>query len=285
MSGEADKLRDARDAQTILQCGWRQGSVFDPHITDQIALPFALAADEVLMICTQSCSVVSTRFNVDPNVEVMAVKPIKHFNTRAPEATGKNRRKLHVALLQPSEAIKALECDINRRGNIPRKTLLGLQLHPGFAIGEVGATQVAAWVSGNYNRIALPNLLVERMGMRLRPTLERCLGEPKADGSGPVHQSISYIYIDWQPRDENAPIYHLNLLFIGEDRAAVDQLDEALQTALEPFFDPNSTDGITLHICDCKLASATFLTDLNGYVRLSEWDYLSNLADTVDGPL
>ncbi len=183
MSGQVEQTQDVQDAQSILQCGWRQGSVFDPRTNTELSLPFGLDATELLMICTQSCSVVSERFKTDPYVEIMAVKPLKRFNNRALEAIGKNRRKLHVQLEDPNSDVVALECDINRRTHISRKLLLGLQLNRVLAIGETGASQVAAWISGNYNRIALPHALVDRMRARLLLELERCLGEKKADGT------------------------------------------------------------------------------------------------------
>src|SRR5579863_3026144 len=116
------KEQNEFDALQINNAGWRQGSVF---VLTDLELPFELDSNrEYLIVATQSCSVVSPRFETDPFVEAMAARKLSKFNERAFEAIGKNQRKLHLKLTTPCRGCSALECDINRRVFFERKKLL-----------------------------------------------------------------------------------------------------------------------------------------------------------------
>lgn len=70
------------DAAKIHRLGWQQGSIFQPHSIN-LVLPneFSFDSDmERLVICSQSCSVVSPRFKADPNVEAIAARLIADIN-------------------------------------------------------------------------------------------------------------------------------------------------------------------------------------------------------------
>lgn len=276
------KEQEAADAAKICDAGWRQGAVLDPR-TAGIALPerIKLSEEEYLIICTQSCSVVSSRFSVDPEIELMAVKPLQKFKDRAPEATGRNVRKLHVPLLRPGTMV-ALECDLNRRFQYERTALLNCKLLEQFEIGEQGAAKLAAWLGRSYTRIALPNKLVECMRAALLKQLEQALATPYGEVADPVHYQVPYIYLKWDPTTEDAEFYTLNFLFICDEYGAAGVLEEALQVAFKDFTSGAMKDGIVVENVACQVASETFLTDLDGFDRFSEWDYLSNLADVGD---
>lgn len=276
------KEQEAADAAKICDAGWRQGAVLDPR-TAGIAVPerIKLSEEEYLIICTQSCSVVSSRFSVDPEIELMVVKPLKKFKDRAPEATGKNVRKLHVSLLRP-ETMVALECDLNRRFQYKRTALLECKPLEQFDVGEEGAAKLAAWLGRSYTRIALPNKLVDCMRVALLKQLEHALATPYGEEADPVHYQVPYIYLKWDPATEDAEFYTLNFLFICNEYGAAGVLEEALQIAFKDFTGDVTKDSIVLENFACQVASETFLTDLDGFDRFSEWDYLSNLADAGD---
>lgn len=276
------KEQEAADAAKICDAGWRQGVVLDPRATG-IAVPdrIKLSEDEYLIICTQSCSVVSPRFSVDPDIELMVVKPLKKYKDRAPEATGKNARKLHVPLLNPGEIV-ALECDLNRRFDYDRTTLLKSEILHQFEIGEAGSAKLAVWLGRSYTRIALPNKLVDCMRVALLKQLEQALETPYGKEADPVHHQVPYVYLKWDPVAEGAQSYTLDFLFICDEYAAAGVLEEALQVAFAGFVGGVAKDGIILQSFACQAASETFLTDLDGFERFSEWDYLSNLVDVGD---
>jgi len=166
---------DIAFAKTILDKGWRQGAIFDPcGIVENIQL----TDSELLVLCTQSCTVVSSRFATDPIVEAMVVKLLPKYNPRAFEATGKNQRKLHIEVIGSSE-FKCIECDINRRFFLDRHHLLNINPLEEFEIGVEGSTKLAGWLGRSYTRIALPNLLA-------RMLLENHAPWVKIDLNGPL---------------------------------------------------------------------------------------------------
>ena len=80
-------------AEALLLAGWRQGALFAPN--DKIPFPPATDGDgNILIVLTQSCTVVSERLNSDPVVEVATAKLLKNFNAKDQAATGKSFRKL-----------------------------------------------------------------------------------------------------------------------------------------------------------------------------------------------
>lgn len=274
--------QEAAEAEAICAAGWRQGSVVDPR-RGAFPLPdeFALDEGDFLIVCTQSCSVVSPRFASDPLVELMVAKPIERFNRKAPEATGKNQRRLHLLLPRGSGAV-ALECDINKRFFCDRKELVTLVPLADLYVGEVGAAMLATWMGRAYTRIALPNQLVDRLRIRILPALERSLSAPYGPIADPVHFEVPYIYLRWEPRADSAEVYAISLQLICTEAGASEVLEEALESALAPFENLAVHEGIRISAWTSKLASETFLTDLDGYERFSEWDYLSNLVDSAD---
>jgi hypothetical protein len=124
---------DIACAKAILDKGWRQGAIFDPR---GIIQDIQLTNGELFILCTQSCTVVSSRFATDPIVEAMVVKLLPKYNPRAFEATGKNQRKLHIEVIGSSE-FKCIECDINRRFFFDRHLLLKINPLHEFEIGKV----------------------------------------------------------------------------------------------------------------------------------------------------
>lgn len=102
------------DAKKIKNLGWRQGSIFLLNKTIIEKLIFDFAEQDLFIIASQSCSVVSSRFEVDPLVEAMAIRKLEKFNQRSHEATGKNQRKLHLKLMSFNH-YQAVECDLNKR--------------------------------------------------------------------------------------------------------------------------------------------------------------------------
>ena len=73
----------------------------------------------------------------------------------------------------------------------------------------------------------------------------------------------------------------MNILFLCSDRNAGHLLDTLLEVKLKPFTEENGCDGIKLTYAN-TVRSETFISQLDGYKRLSEWDYLSNLGDIAE---
>lgn len=270
-------------AKTILDKGWRQGSIFDPRgIVDSIQL----TDGELLVLCTQSCTVVSSRFTTDPIVEAMVIKPLSKYNPRAFEATGKNQRKLHLEVIGSSQ-FKCIECDINQRFFFDRRHLLNIDPLEEFAIDVEGSTKLAGWLGRSYTRIALPNLLVERVKPELLTLILKCLDEKQTHGQNkgsPIHESVSFIYLDWQPRADIADLFELKFIFLCSDAQTEEILEKRLLENLESYQVGEGKHGIRISSVMCRTPNTTFLTDLNGYERYSEWDFLSELGEIAYAP-
>lgn len=271
------------DAKIIIDKGWRQGSIFHP---DNVLQEVKLAEGELLIICTQSCTVVSQRYTTDPIVEAMVVKTFVKYNSKSFEATGKNQRKLHLEVAADTE-IKCIECDINRRFFFDRKHLLSINPMQEIEIGTRGVNKLAGWLGRSYTRIALPDLLVERLKPEIFPFILKCISEKQVGGQkkgAPIHESVSFAYIDWQPRSNFADIFELRLIFICDDTATEAALESQLIEILELNQRLEGKNGIRIADVICRTPDTTFLSDLNGFERFSEWDFLSELASIAYAP-
>jgi hypothetical protein len=270
-------------AKAILDKGWRQGAIFDPR---GIVGNIQLTDGEFLVLCTQSCTVVSSRFATDPIVEAMGVKLLPKYNPRAFEATGKNQRKLHIEVIGSSQ-FKCIECDINRRFFFDRHHLLNINPLQELEIGVEGSTKLAGWLARSYTRIALPNLLVERVKPELLTLILKCLDEKQTNGQNkgsPIHESVSFIYLDWQPRHDVTDLFELKFIFLCSDAQTEEMLENSLLEKLEPYQAQEGKHGVKISSIICRTPNTTFITDLNGYERYSEWDFLSELGEIAQAP-
>jgi hypothetical protein len=278
MHGDEDSPFGENETQRILEVGWRQGSVFRPPVG--LALPVPCDREnELLVVCTQSCTVVSRDLARDPNIEFIVAKPTWHYKANSPEATGKNLRCFHLPVSGLANA-SALECDINRRFFEPRELCLKHPPEADLAVSEDAARNLAGWISLYYTRVALPNELVIR-AKGLFDTIKSALKKNTQSGER-LSESIDKIFVNWSPDIElQGGLYHLDILFLCADDDADMRLNTLLETKLQPFTEEGGHDGIKLTYAN-KVRSQTFLSELEGYKRLSEWDYLSNLGDVAE---
>lgn len=277
-------------ARQISFDGWRQGSVFDPRgVLNKISVAeneISLSNNEFLIICTQSCALVSRRFEADPYAEAMIVKLIDDYNPRSQEATGKNQRKLQIRLLDHPK-FKCIECDINKRFMFNRKRLL--EMHPSKELNleENAGDKFAGWYGRSITRTALPDLLVERMG-GLSKIIKKCLEKKFYDDQGilsPIHESVIYQYIDWQPRKETPiDLFTLRFFFLCANPETEENLDREFTEKLSSYQSVAGKDGLKIIEITCKTDDSTFIRDLYQYVYLSDLDYLSDLGEICKAP-
>jgi hypothetical protein len=255
-------------AEALLRAGWRQGAIFAPN--DKIPLPPATGDnDNILIVLTQSCTVVSERLNSDPVVEVATAKLLKKFNAKDQAATGKSFRKLILPLQQGGE-YDAVEIDINSRRLYQRDLLLDFA-PTGPQISEPDARKIGGWMARYFSRVALPNALVEKLK---GTTFELIKSVLKTEEEGePLHMNTKSIYIGWDPDDEVGP-YQVRIMIVCADQ----KVTEAVDRLLIEVGGSVVLDGATVYI-DVSSADATFLADLDGLVRLTEWDYLTDLGE------
>jgi hypothetical protein len=267
------------EAQRIHSAGWRQGSIFRPPAEFSVPLEFDRDC-EMLVVCTQSCTVVSKRIGADPYIEFLVAKPAKKYNPRSDEATGKNLRRFHLPILDIHNT-EALACDINRRFFVDRRVCLVHSPDTRAKVSEKSARDLAGWISRYYTRIALPDELVRRAKKGLFAHIQNAL-ERKSPSGEKLSNGIDRIYISWSPESElqDGP-YSVHILFLCADANAEIQLNSLLDVPLDPFTQDGGHDGIKLEY-EIKFKTETFVSELDGYKRLTEWDYLSNLGDNAE---
>lgn len=260
------------EARRLLAAGWRQGSVFRPneHVPPREGDP----ENAVFVVVSQSCTVVSQRWDKDPFVEIaVAVPSDTPFDKqkRSPQAVGKDFR----SLLLPTACGEAdcLIVDVYSRFFIPRHLLLNFV--PDVAVGDTAtARRVANWMGRHFMRAALPNLLVELITDPVLKPLEKHL---KAKfGDGPVHEGVVAIWVKWVPDDEEGP-YRIEFLFACEDENAAANLDQLLT---ETFGTEDvvklDTEAVVVEM-RVMSADATTLADVEGHERLSIFDHFTSL--------
>jgi hypothetical protein len=148
---------------------------------------------------------------------------------------------------------------------------------------EEGVRNLAGWIARYYTRIALPNKLVARAKAKngLFEIIQKALHTKNSNGEE-VSTAVDKIGIHWSPdSDLQDDFYQVAILFLCTDADADDQLHSLLIDPLSPFTHDDGHDGIKL-VYDTTIRSTTFISAFDGYKRLTEWDYLSNLADVAE---
>lgn len=232
---------------------------------------------DILLVLTQACSVVSKPLKRDPVMELIVGTKLAKFKPKAPETRGGNARKFHVELGADGERA-AYELDIYQRHFIPR--ILFVDFAPnGPACSEDDATRVGNWVGRFYTRTAFPNALVE--GLRaedFQKRLETALSGEAKNGET-MHEQVRAIYGAWSPNDETGP-YDLDLHIAVTSIDAVDELNEVLKKAFGIAYPGDkltvSCVGVTIHVLE---ASTLTLDSVEELRRITDWDLLSGLKE------
>jgi hypothetical protein len=267
---------DDETAKKINNAGWRQGSIFTPINVLLVPIEFD-STNESLIVIIHSCIVVSRSFERDRVVEAMVCKKLPKINLKSPEATGKNQRILHLGIDWEEEVI-CIAYDINRRFFLDRKLLLDLTVQR--TLSKDNTKKLATWVSRYYNRIALPDDLVNKMKFTFLPTVKKYI-EEKINGR-PLNEEIDNIYF-YSKTSENEIALEIQFIFICTTQNTADYLDLLLKEKLNSFLKISGKDGIYISFLDCKSKDQIFVSDLDSYDRFSDWDHLSNLEDMPIG--
>lgn len=278
---------DIAAATSLLDAGWRQGVALRPPAS--LSLPVSSRFDrdsDFLVVCTQSCCLLSASFDADPFVEVVEARPLVSLNPRSPEATGKNVRRFHLPVVG-LPGVAALECDINRRLVFGRRQLLTCALGSAPKVAPDDARRFAGWLARYYGRAALPNELVRRARADGAPfaVIEAALrsmlgGRRVSDG---VHSIFLSATPDTELQPDGGAHYTVRLRILCHDQETQEHLDRLLLAAFAGHAGGKVVGGIALDF-GVDLTSEVTVADLQGYERFSDLDYLSGL-DEVRGAI
>jgi hypothetical protein len=265
-------------ADVLLNVGWRQGQIFE----SSAEVGETEAQGAYWIVCTQSCTVVSPCLIRDPFVEIVEGQRVAKYVPKCAEARGKNVRKFHLPV--DGAEFQALEININSRRFVRRELLLGVT-PAGFTVAEESRRNFAGWIARYYTRIALPNELVRRLNITILGRLEPFL-KGRLDDSSPAarHQEIASMWIKFEPDSELASesAYGVELMMLCDDQNTAELIEKAL---LEHVFENHNLniDGIDLSF-EVKSKTESFISDLDGWHRFTEWDYFSGMGEATAIP-
>ena len=265
------------EAERLLASGWLQGAMFASN--DIVGVPEGIETGTLLVVLTQSCTVVSSSLSRDPLVEIAVVTPEgKPYKATTQEATGKVFRKLSVPLGDGEKPESGI-VDINRRHFVPRERFL--QFEPdGPDVKALIAKPLGGWVGRYYTRAALPNLLnTELAKIKFSDTMEKVL-KAKPNGSEETHhQLMTVIFGKWSPDNEIGP-YTLDLAFILRQGPNAEDFSDALREVFGdvPIEVTAGTVKVNIDILD---AESVFLNQFEKWHRITQWDHFSALSEEL----
>ena len=273
---------DDKLAHELLVSGWRQASILtDIGDTELRVRQGYDPATEYLVVCTQSCGLVSPNFTANPDVELMVATRVPKLRPKSSEAKGKNVREFHLPT-SGIEGAQALRCNINRRCWIERRMLEGRR-PTNVGVSRQDARRFAGWLSRYYGRASLPSLLVEIAFKETAPfsVMAEILSETVVDTSAPAGDGIEAIYISCVPDDEldgKPGHYDVKMRFLCIDPATQEHVDRALLERLEQYNAGAVVDRLKFSFV-VELTSQTTVADLSGFERFSEWDHFTGLDE------
>lgn len=254
-------------AKQIRKLGWRQGSVASDSLRLTIpGLPSTTTADDLLVILTHDCDLVSDDFDAEPSVDVLIARRIPNSARDGNLFHGRNPRRLQLESGGALYDIRAKE-----RLTIDRVLLASHAPDASRKLPDSIRGLLARWTAKRYERAALPDAFNERTA-RAREKIRKRL---KKDGDLVTAIFLSLRSEAELPEDDP---YEVIVSVVAESRRASDQVDghrlrlvtDAIEEAL------SSADGI--QVADCRLVpdDEFTLADMKRSIEWDVWDDLSN---------
>ncbi|RUM16845.1 hypothetical protein EFD56_21240 [Rhizobium phaseoli] len=262
------------EGEHLLASGWLQGAIFKSN--DVVGVPEGIEAGTLLVVLTQSCTVVSSSLDRDPLVEVAVVTAEgKEYKPKSQEATGKVFRKLSIPLGHGENPESGI-IDINRRCFIPRARFLGIK-PDGPEVSSKTAKAIGGWVGRYYTRVALPNLLVAKVeDIKFTDAIKKLL-ERKPDGREETfHELMTVIFGKWKPDDEAGP-YVFEITFVCSEGPLADDFLEVLEKRFQKKAPIVIEADLVRIVIKAQAAEEVYLNQFNDWNRLTQWDHFSAL--------
>lgn len=262
--------------ETIFRLGWRQGSFFPIESLQWPEKDLGSRNDALAIICSQSCDVVSNNLKKTPYVEVIIAHPLKQkYKPKAQEAIGKDQKRLFLKV-EGIEGVEALEVCINHRFEMPRESLVNAHPPDTIKLAQGEARKLMNWLARRYLRVALPNALVALLKLHIFPNLEKWL-ESQLSSGVIINSEVDTIYVTWSP-DNESENYRFDIRILTDNEDVQKDFDLKLRPNLKHLMEKNET-GLEIKVCECQLKEETYLSDIKGYRRFSDYDYLTSLND------
>ncbi len=262
--------------EIIFRAGWRQGSLFPIEEMQWPQKDLGSKKGAYAVICSQSCAVVSRNLKRDPYVEVIIGYPLQaKYSPKAQEATGKDQSRLFLRV-DGVKGVEAIEVSINHRFEMPREILVTSQPLVGVKLAEGEAKKLTNWLARNYLRIALPDALVNLLRSHIFTQLEKWLKSNLSAGVT-INSEVDMVYVAWNP-DQEAKDYQFDILVLTKNDDVQKDFDLTFKPSILHLMKENET-GLLLKFCECQLKGETMLSDIDGYSRFSQYDYMTSATD------
>lgn len=247
---------------------WQQGSILPVDLLPEDEPRDAVTA----IVVSQSCDIVHPSFEAEPFVEILIAQNADVIDGAF--TFGKSARRLDFSFDRDG-AGHSVSCDINRRLRIDRRTLLDRR--PVFNLPARETLLIGRWISRRYNRVALPEALVQRIGSHRLAQIRKAL---KSDGA-----HLSYVFLDIDGWDELSNDQVYRLIIIGTVQMEVVRSPERFEQC------SRAIARIRMILANCtgvELADARVLTEdqlsLSDLRSLRQWEF-DSLSLGFDGQL
>lgn len=249
---------------------WLQGALVDRSAISALIraghLPSDWFEDDVVLVVSHSCDLVSADFEAEPFAEVLRADIIAEVNGNF--AHGKNPREYHVSTVLGGEPV-AIALRVRNRCYVDRQALLSTE--PREVLDPQLVRGIARWLGKRYWREAFPDAFNARV-QRVLPKVRRSLG--KSGG-----RLLAGIYLQLSPQGEATEGQPYVIGIIGAMRDpdyTVTELRDACQRTLDRITQLfGSVDGVDVEESELLSEADISLDDLRYYQR---WDSADDLS-------
>jgi len=157
-------MLEGLDAEQIKRSGWRQGSILDAELVNQLVDAGALPAREEnghWVIVSHDCDVANHSFLAEPRAEVFFGRLIDSKEKDGNQEWGKNSRLLQLSDPPGAQALDHLQFNAHDRHWIQRPAMCG-HVPSDRRLDPETISRLAAWIAKRYVRSGFPDEFVER---------------------------------------------------------------------------------------------------------------------------
>lgn len=253
-------------AQEIRRRGWRQCSIAAATLRDVLSerLPEA-TADDLLLLITHDCSIVSDDFEEEPEAELLLARAIPAAQRDGNYFEGKSPRRLQFEADGRLFQIRSRE-----RIGVDRKLLAAHDPDPNRELPENVRDLLPAWMAKRYRRAVLPdafNARTKDARKKIRKLLEK-------DG-----EIVTALFIALEREDElsEGEPYVAFVTVTAASERVDDGVDgprlERLRDLIEKLL--SESEGVEVASCELLRESEFTLEDLKRSIEWDVWDDLS----------
>lgn len=257
---------------SILENGWRQGSIANPELARVAGLAIQDPGSQLYIVVSHSCDLVNPKPDLEPMVELLRADITAKLDKASTSA--RTPRRLALVAKRTGGADVPLLLQIETRSFVSRDLLISHRPDPNLRLSDGAVKLLAVWMSRRYRRPELPTELVNRMGTQY--------GRFKDEGR--KHRTtFSRILISlnsWEELPKNA-IYRVKILALLHPDETVHQVARTWATTVDALL--SDLPGVELELTQVESESDVPISILREF-RPLDFDFLSFAAGELDLP-